>query len=64
MPMNQDTPREVSAASPEGSAIEMLALALWEERGCPIGSPEEDWFRAERELREKQENVAPASIGG
>jgi hypothetical protein len=28
-----------------------LAYALWQERGCPEGSPEEDWFRAEAELR-------------
>jgi hypothetical protein len=27
--------------------IANLAYRLWQERGCPIGSPEEDWFRAE-----------------
>jgi hypothetical protein len=27
------------------------AYQLWQERGCPDGCPEEDWFRAERELR-------------
>ena len=47
MPINQDMPRDARAASPENNAIEELAHALWEERGCPIGSPEEDWFRAE-----------------
>ena len=26
------------------------AYELWLERGCPEGSPEEDWYRAEREL--------------
>jgi hypothetical protein len=31
--------------------ITALAYALWQERGCPEGSPEEDWFRAEKELR-------------
>jgi hypothetical protein len=31
--------------------ITALAYALWRERGCPEGSPEEDWFRAEKELR-------------
>jgi Protein of unknown function (DUF2934) len=31
--------------------IAALAHALWQERGCPEGSPEEDWFRAEEELR-------------
>lgn len=31
--------------------IETLAYQFWEERGRPLGSAEEDWFRAERELR-------------
>ena len=32
-------------------SIAELAYRYWQERGCPIGSPEEDWYRAERELR-------------
>lgn len=28
-----------------------LAYALWQERGCPDGSPQEDWFRAEEQLQ-------------
>jgi hypothetical protein len=31
--------------------IAALAYALWQERGCPEGSPEEDWFRAEVQLK-------------
>ncbi|HZU28886.1 MAG TPA: DUF2934 domain-containing protein [Bryobacteraceae bacterium] len=31
--------------------IEKLAYALWEARGCPIGSPEEDWHSAEVQLQ-------------
>jgi hypothetical protein len=31
--------------------IATLAYELWQARGCPYGSPEEDWFRAEAELR-------------
>jgi hypothetical protein len=31
--------------------IARLAFALWEDRGCPQGSPNDDWFQAERELR-------------
>jgi hypothetical protein len=27
------------------------AYRYWEERGCPIGSPEVDWFHAEQKLR-------------
>jgi hypothetical protein len=30
------------------------AYRCWHERGCPHGSPEEDWHRAERELREQR----------
>jgi Protein of unknown function (DUF2934) len=30
------------------------AYRCWHERGCPEGSPEEDWHRAERELREQR----------
>jgi hypothetical protein len=30
-----------------------LAHQLWEARGCPSGSPDEDWFRAVKELRSR-----------
>lgn len=30
--------------------IEKLAYRLWEERCGPLGSPDDDWFRAEQEL--------------
>ena len=39
----QEPPIEVQIAA--------LAHSLWEERGCPVGSPEEDWYRAEEILR-------------
>ena len=32
--------------------IAKLAYALWEQRGCPFGSPECDWQEAERQLSE------------
>jgi hypothetical protein len=32
--------------SPNANAITFLAYRLWEERGRPIGSPEDDWFAA------------------
>lgn len=31
--------------------IALLAYSYWEARGCPFGSPEEDWLRAEQEVR-------------
>jgi hypothetical protein len=30
--------------------IENLAYELWQERGEPMGSPDEDWLRAEHML--------------
>jgi hypothetical protein len=35
-----------------------LAYQFWLERGCPIGSPEQDWFRAEEELRRERKPLA------
>ena len=32
-------------------AVAQLAYRIWEERGCPHGSPEQDWYRAEKEVR-------------
>jgi hypothetical protein len=34
-----------------------LAYGLWQERGCPEGSPELDWLEAERTLRESSEHI-------
>jgi hypothetical protein len=36
---------------PTHGEIAALAYAYWEARGGRAGSPWEDWFRAERELR-------------
>ena len=33
--------------------IAALALTHWHERGCPSGSPQEDWFHAVEELRRR-----------
>ena len=30
-----------------------LAHSLWQARGCPDGSPEEDWFQAQRVLAQR-----------
>lgn len=53
-----DSVRQISSQSarirrpgPENQEeIAALAHALWQARGCPDGSPEEDWFQAMREL--------------
>jgi hypothetical protein len=62
------TASAVEAASDEAAiqgavdhdAIAALAYEYWLQRGCPIGSPEEDWFRAEKEIRNRQ-MFAPAA---
>jgi hypothetical protein len=41
----------VAAFSHEDIAV--LAYQLWEARGRPEGSPEEDWFQAAKELRSR-----------
>jgi hypothetical protein len=46
-----DQQSEIAAPETLHEQVAALAYALWQERGCPEGSPEEDWFRAEKELR-------------
>ncbi len=36
---------------PKTEDLATRAYFYWLERGCPAGSPEQDWFRAEEELR-------------
>jgi Protein of unknown function (DUF2934) len=36
--------------SPTHDELCKAAYRLWEERGCPEGSPDVDWQRAEKEL--------------
>lgn len=43
------------AAGPTHEDISKLAYSLWQARGCPEGSPEEDWFNAESALNTESE---------
>jgi len=46
-----ETARAKPAEERPGAAeVAALAYRYWQARGCPIGSPEEDWYRAERFL--------------
>ncbi len=47
--MAVDQPAEEPAA-PTHEEIALLAYQYWEERGGPIGTPEEDWLKAEQDL--------------
>ena len=49
------TSGQVAATAPlQHKRIARLAYAYWEARGRPHGSPEEDWFRAEEEIRRRK----------
>jgi hypothetical protein len=43
---------------PAYEQIALLAYQYWQERGCPDGSPEEDWLRAEADLRKEPVRTA------
>jgi hypothetical protein len=43
--------RSRAKAEIEPSEIARLAYSYWETRGAQGGSPEEDWLRAEQQLR-------------
>jgi hypothetical protein len=42
---------ELSAVEIEDTQIRHLAYSLWEERGSPHGSSEDDWFKAKQRLQ-------------
>ena len=46
-----DLADDILADSVSHSDIARLAHQLWEQRGCPEGSPEEDWYEAEMKLK-------------
>jgi len=48
-PVQGQTP----SARSDGGDVEIarLAYSYWEARGCPAGSAEEDWFRAEQGMK-------------
>lgn len=64
--------REVTAAAKEltkeereiTKEIEELAYLFWEERGCQGGSAEEDWIRAEAEVRKRRNAAAARASSG
>jgi hypothetical protein len=50
-----------NAARPSSEEIAQLAYELWQQRGCPDGSPELDWFQAEQELAGEAPRNEPVS---
>jgi len=43
--------KKQAPAAPSREQIARLAEKYWAERGWPEGSPEQDWLRAEQELK-------------
>jgi len=41
--------------NPAHEAIAALAYSMWQARGCPDGTPDEDWFNAEKALKARVE---------
>ncbi len=47
-----------AGGDPEPEEIARLAHQYWHQRGRPTGTPEEDWFRAEQEIKLRQQGRA------
>jgi hypothetical protein len=50
-----ELPAVSSGIHPKHEEIAALAYAQWQEKGCPEGTHEEHWLRAEQELIANQE---------
>jgi len=54
-------------AGEEHEVTAVIAYRLWEKRGCPLGSPEVDWFEAKNQiataLAKDEGLIALAAIG-
>jgi len=51
LPNDFSSEAECPVFAEDHEAIARLAYSYWQARGCPIGSPDEDWYRAANELR-------------
>jgi len=45
-----------SEPSVDREAVEAMAYQIWLERGSPIGSDQEDWYRAEAALNDRHQS--------
>lgn len=49
----QPVQQNSTARAPTQEEVAVLAYSLWQARGCPVGTPDEDWFSAESRLKVK-----------
>ena len=47
----EETTKRHGSSAVADANIAALAYDLWKARGCPDGSPQDDWFRAAEELQ-------------
>ena len=47
---------------PEHRSIGELAYRLWQSRGCPQGTAEQDWREAEEQLLRAAQHAAPPTL--
>jgi DUF2934 family protein len=59
-----DASQSQSSGASMQEDIARLAYTLWEQRGCPIGSAEFDWFAAEEKLLASAERGNSSSRHG
>lgn len=59
VPRKEEADDNLTAKNDVGEEkIADLAYTLWQQRGCPIGSPEFDWLEAERQLHNSNVRTA------
>jgi cytoskeletal protein RodZ len=48
--VENDSLAEMQRSAPTYEEVAQRAYLLWQQRGCPNGNADEDWFQAERQL--------------
>jgi hypothetical protein len=49
-PEHGGSPEAVTDSPEERQRTQALAYQLWLQRGCPVGSDQDDWYKAELQL--------------
>lgn len=60
----RDEPLSNPDLGPTNEEIAARAYQCWHERGCPHGSPEQDWRRAEEQLRRERAQTRRTMTAG
>ena len=55
-----DSKEDHLAAHSSRDRVAVLAYQLWQQRGCPEGSPEIDWLEAEQLIAEQPVAMPPS----